>query len=36
MVSGVKTDQAKQYLTDFFAILIETNRKGKKEVKLNI
>jgi hypothetical protein len=27
MVSGVKAEQVKQYLTDFFATLIETNRK---------
>lgn len=35
IVSGVKAEQAKKYLTDLFAILIETNRKHNKEVRLN-
>jgi hypothetical protein len=35
MVCGVKAEQVKQYLTDLFTILIEKNRKGTKEVRLN-
>jgi len=35
IVSGIKQDQAKQFLTDLFALLIEINRKNTKEVRLN-
>lgn len=35
MVSGVKAEQAKQFLSELFALLIETNRKLTKEVKLS-
>ena len=36
MVSGVKPEQAKMFLHDIFEILIDTNRKMTKEVRLNL
>ena len=36
MVVGIKADLSRQYLSDIFACLIETNRKLQKEVKINL
>lgn len=35
-VCGLKSEQAKEYVTDMFAQLVEVNRKQSKEVKLTL